>query len=237
MSAQKEAMLWGALAGAATVLAETLALDPASLFKDFDFVVFLGYCFKTLVLMALGAIVVRVNQETNIQKAFQLGVMAPALIVGIQSGAKLHKTESELLEVREQFQRLQQKGSTEGSGLEGNINNNEFSLMVSAYAEDAIPKGEHRDVSLLTRFWYGLTGIEDQGWFVIAGSHKDRNSAEKQGANLRKQGWNVKIGESYAWGGYYSVLIGSYLSKERAAAIRDLAIKSNLPKDTYIWRR
>ena len=36
MATQKEAMIWGAVAGVTTVLAETLTIDPASLFKAFD---------------------------------------------------------------------------------------------------------------------------------------------------------------------------------------------------------
>jgi hypothetical protein len=237
MTPKKEAMIWGAVAGAATVLAEMLTLDPASLFSDFNWATFFGYCVKIVGLMILGAVVVRVNNETNTQKAFQLGIMAPALIVGIQSGANLNSTEAKLYDVRSQLQQIQQQGSTEGANVSPSINRRMFQIVSSAYAQEVIPKGEHREVSFLTRFWYGLTGNEAEGWFVIAGSHKQRSDAEKQAARLANQGWSVKIGESYAWGGYYSVLIGSYLSKEKAIAIRDYAIKQGLPKDTYVWRK
>ena len=237
MATQKEAMIWGAVAGVTTVLAETLTIDPASLFKAFDPIAFSGYCVKALVLMALGAIVVRVNRELNIQKAFQLGLMAPALIIGIQSGANLNDAKNELFDVRKQIQQLQSEGSTSGTLSSENSNGQSYFFINNAYAQDHVPKGKHRNVSLPTRFWYGLTGSLEQGWFVIAGSHKNKTDAEKQAKKLKEKGWNVKAGDSFVWGGYYSVLIGSYLSKSEAAAIRDLAIKEGLPKDTYVWRK
>ncbi len=124
MAGQKEAMAWGAIAGAVTVLTETLTIDPASLIKDFDPIVFLGYCVKAIILMTLGAIVVRVNQELNILKAFQLGIMAPALIVGIQSGSKLKDANKELLIARDQIQQLQAKDINPGlvSTVDSTIN-------------------------------------------------------------------------------------------------------------------
>jgi len=239
MTPQREAMIWGAVAALVTVVAETLFIDPTSLFKDFDTIAFLGYCVKGLILMGLGAIMVRVNQEVNIQKAFQLGLIAPVLIIGMQSGASLDDAHKQLSAARQQLQELQVKGSTAGStSPTSTVSKDKYlALINAAHAEGPIPKGEHRNVSILKRFWYGLTGSLDQGWFVIAGSHKDRTDAEKQASMLRNKDWNVKIGEAYAWGGYYSVLLGSYLSKEKAMEIRDLAIKDGLPKDTYVWRR
>lgn len=239
MTKKQEAMVWGAIAGMSSVLTELVIVDPASLINNFDSATFFGYCIRVIGLMILGAVVVKINNETNIQKAFQLGVMAPALIIGIQTGANLKETDAELKDVKVQIQKIQQRGSTEGAN-EKNYLSDSLSIITSAYAQDdypEVPKGEHRDVSFNTRFWYGLTGSEKQGWFVIAGSHKDLDSAEKQEDKLKTQGWIVKIGEPFAWGGYYSVLIGSYLSREKAIAIRDFAIKEGLPKDTYIWRR
>lgn len=237
MTAQKEAVLWGAVAGAATVLTELLALDPASLFSDFNWATFLGYTVKTLGLMVLGAMVVRVNQETSIQKAFQLGIMAPALIVGLQSGANVGSLESELEGMRRQFQLIQEQGSTQGANAAGNSSQVTLPFIAIAFADDPVGLGEHQSPAFSTRFWQGFSGQPSKGWFVVVGSHKTRQAATMQVERLAQLGWQVKVGDAKRWGGFFSVLIGSHLTQDRAIALRDLAIEQGLPANAYLWRQ
>lgn len=235
MATQREAIFWGAIAGAGTLLAEALTLDPASLFVDFDLLTFLGYCAKALILMALGAIVVKVNQETNIQKAFQLGVMAPALIIGLQSGANLNKANSQLDVAREQIQELQAGRPQQGSGISFDEQSQGFFIR-QAYAADA-PRGRHEDISAVSRFLKGLKGSNNKSWFVVAGAHRNRDSAERQASKYQKKGWDVKVGSKISWDGFYVVLLGSNLTKSQALAIRDRAIREGLPRSTYVWKK
>jgi cell division protein FtsN len=180
------------------------------------------------------------NGETVIAKAFQLGIMAPAILVGLQSGVALSQQQEQLSAVRKQLSEIQAgerpvKVSSVGPAAAPSF------FIATAHAKgdgDApVPKGEHRKVGVGARFWYGVTGSLADGWFVIAGSHKDRQSADAQAAQLRSKGWNVVVGDSLVWGGYYAVQVGSYLPKARAEEIRIKAIDDGLPKDTFTWHR
>ena len=84
----RTAMITGALAGTLPILINLINADASTIFEKFDFIVFLGYCLKVILLMGLGAFLVRVNEETDIKKAFQLGIMAPAIVVGAKTIGK-----------------------------------------------------------------------------------------------------------------------------------------------------
>ncbi len=78
----KVACIVGAFSGTLPVFLSLISVDAENIFDEFEWLIFLGYVIKTIVLMTLGAFVVFVNSEVDLKKAFQLGIMAPALIVG-----------------------------------------------------------------------------------------------------------------------------------------------------------
>lgn len=235
----RTAMITGALAGALPILINLINADASTIFKKFDFVVFLGYCLKVILLMGLGAFLVRVNEETDLKKAFQLGIMAPALVVGLVNGNNLNDMQKQLDNAQQQLQQYQSAETTNHTGFQFEPQHNPISMSIVsvAHAQNVPPKGLHRDINVLSKVWYGISGKLENGWFVIVGSHRDKADAEKQAIELRRQGWDARVGSKYIWGEYYAVLIGSYLKMEEAQAIRSYAVDQGLPKDTYIWKR
>lgn len=237
MATQRETMCWGALAGAIPVITQLLAIDPAALLSSFAVSSFIGYVLKSVILMGLGALVVRLNEELDIKKAFQLGIMAPALLVGIETGKDFNqqKTIAQQLPAA-QSNEIEKPGAAQGE-------TSFFGFIISgAYADDtltvpATPKGLLNNPSEFKQFWYALIGGGDDGWFVIAGSYRNKDDAEKFKQYAVSQGWKARVGAPASlWGGYYPVIVGSYLSQDEATAIRDLAIQTGLRKDAYIWR-
>lgn len=78
-------------------------------------------------------------------------------------------------------------------------------------------------------------------WFVIGGSHRSYEDAERQvrlidTEGLKERGLDVKL-EIYEYvdGFGYAVTLGGYLTEERAVTLRDMAIKFGFPRDTYLW--
>lgn len=232
-------MITGALAGTLPILINLINADASTIFKTFDFIVFLGYCVKVILLMGLGAFLVRVNEETDIKKAFQLGIMAPALVIGLLNGNDLNDVRKQLQNAQQQLQYQQSPEKTNRMGYLFELQHNTISMSIVsvAHAQNAPPKGLHRDIGVLSKLWYGISGNLEDGWFVIAGSYRDNAEAEKQIRELRRQGWDARVGGKYIWDGYYAVLIGSYLTMKEAEAIRNYAVAQGLPKDTYIWKR
>lgn len=78
-------------------------------------------------------------------------------------------------------------------------------------------------------------------WFVIAGSHKSYQDAQRQVALIETKGLkekgltvNPKI-YKYPDGSGYAVALGGYLTQEHAITLRDTAIEFGFPSDAYLW--
>jgi phosphoglycerol transferase MdoB-like AlkP superfamily enzyme len=85
----KEPLLIGALAGVTPLLVNIVNTEADTLVSQFNIEIIMGYVIQAIVLMILGAFLVYVNSEDNKWKAFQIGVMAPALVVGLLNAHKL----------------------------------------------------------------------------------------------------------------------------------------------------
>ena len=78
-------------------------------------------------------------------------------------------------------------------------------------------------------------------WFVIAGSHRTYEDAQRQVrlidvAGLRNRGIDVNP-EIYEYidASGYAVALGRYLTEPKAILLRDRAIEFGFPRDTYLW--
>jgi hypothetical protein len=243
-------MIWGAVAGAVPALGSILAAPPADVISNIQFDVVIGHSIKFVILAFLGALVVRLNKETNYQKAFQLGIMAPAILIGTQSTSNLNSARSDLDFMQEQLQQQQisseiagasapQSSATPGLSPDYPAGSSILDIFVPpVYAEPPLQKGDLREPSSLEGVWRGLTGSSSNNWFVIAGSYSSQEAAEAQARKLRAEGWNAAVGtQPERFNGYYPVLIGSNLPRDRALQIRDQAIRDGLPRDTFAARR
>src|SRR5260221_8797309 len=98
----KEQVIVGIAAGATPLLVNLINVDAGLIFAYWDWVVFSGYVMKGLVLMLLAGLVVYANGELQNWKAFQLGIMAPALVVGFLNGQKVDALAKDLAAAKTQ---------------------------------------------------------------------------------------------------------------------------------------
>lgn len=236
----KTPLFVGGVGGALPVLIDLINIDAATMFLGFDPMVFLGYLIRAALLVLLGALLVWVNSETDVKKALQIGIMAPAIVVGFMNGSDLKDTKEELGIAEEALQARQMEGESSAANIDENVlnikNKGSFWLFPSAYAQDRKLKGIHRDPSAFSRIWYGFTGRSDNGWFVIAGSHTRKKEAKAQANELKKKGYRAKVFPPFQGSSYYGVMIGSWLTLNEAKSLKSVAIQDGLPKDTYLWK-
>lgn len=80
------------------------------------------------------------------------------------------------------------------------------------------------------------TGRRGEGWAVIAAAYTTREPAEKRSREMARRWSNFKWGVFSQQAGktYYLVVIGQNLSEDEAEKLRERAVRSGLPRDTYI---
>ncbi len=231
----KEPLLIGALAGVTPLLVNIVNTEADTLVSQFNIEIIMGYVIQAVVLMILGAFLVYVNSEDNKWKAFQIGVMAPALVVGLLNAHKLDDTLTELKESQKQILELTQPKVT---GALGDPSGSHFKPWAFSLATDAYAglKGLHRQQTTSDRIWSRLTGGAANNWFVIVGTHLTEKDAQIQAENLRKKGYDAVVYLPIGDNKYFSVIIGSYLSLDEATKLKEQAIRDGLPRNTYLWK-
>jgi hypothetical protein len=176
----KTALVIGGVGGLLPLIIILINTDASTMFKEFDPCVFAGYSVRAIILFMLGSLFVWINSETDLKKAFQIGIMAPAIAIGYMNGADLQDAKKELLVAQHD---LAAKQVDESSNVPPNTDNpvgrtgsHLFKITSLAYASNhtQMPKGLHRHPGAGSRLWYGLTGRSDSAWYVIVGSHKTK---------------------------------------------------------------
>lgn len=237
----KEQVIIGVAAGSTPVLVNLVNVDASLIFAQWDWAVFSGYLIKALVLMLLGGLVVYVNGELQNWKAFQLGIMAPALVVGFLNGQKVDVLARDLAAATQGPITPRDKPAPMDS-MKGAANttlqprDSSFGLISAAHADDPLLKGLHRDVSNSDKVFYGFTGYSTNNWFVIVGSFVQEQNAYSQAANLKKLGYDARVYERFSDSKFYAVAIGANVSLNEAKRLRDQALRDGLPSDTYLWK-
>ncbi|WP_434362554.1 SPOR domain-containing protein [Parasalinivibrio latis] len=233
-------LLVGGIGGALPVIIDLINTDAASLFEGFNPLVFAGYSVRVALLVLLGALWVWVNRETDIRKALQIGIMAPAIIVSYMNGVEVNSSKKMLNIANQelQFQQTQNASPDQGQSIPSSAGSTFWILpaaFVAEAAEEVATKGVHHKVSSVSKLLFGLTGSAKNGWFVIAGSHKTEVAAQYQVQQLARQGYTAKVFEPFGDSEFYGVMIGSWLTLSEARQLRKQALADGLPSDTYIW--
>jgi hypothetical protein len=213
----------GGLGALTPIVMNFLATDAGTTLQNLTPPVFLGYAIRVVCLFYLGGIIAFLHKdEGSPLKLFELGIAAPALITALLNAANVPKPPPS-------------PGGTPSASI---------TLIRSAHAQT--PKKE--EVKTFSRpketpiqqFYRGFTGTSpDRVWFVIAGSHRQVEDAEKQVKQITQNDkWKEFKGEVYApYGGnpYYAVVIGAHLTYTEAQQVLKRAVAAGLPKDTYLW--
>ncbi|SHI19640.1 SPOR domain-containing protein [Ferrimonas marina] len=219
----------GAIGGITPFLITLLSIDFHSVFGGYKALDWVGLAVRCIILIFLGALVTFMHKnETENFKLFQLGLAAPALLATYINGSPGNS---------------QMLPSSADNGTTVSI-----SLLPQAHADASerrqqyLNEGMIREpqVSAYSRFLRGAFGkkIETSGddkFFVIAGSHQARQSAENQVAALKEKGFEATVFKPYGDSKHFSVVIAAYVSKSEATQVRDLALRNGLPSDTFIW--
>lgn len=255
-SKERAAMIWGASAGAIPALTKIAATEPGALISGFEFEVFLGHCVIVAVLALLGAFIVRLNNEINPQKAFQLGIMAPAILVGVQSTVNLNESNAALAFAQTQLQ--EQRMARQQPISESHTDPSQapevqppdeavsppsigailLDIPVSRlFAQEPAGRGLIREPSAVDAFWRGVTLSARNNWFVIAGTFPTRAAADRAKQVWKQRGWNAVVrNEPARSNGAYAVLIGANLTEVEALRILDEARNAGF-RDVYAVRR
>lgn len=235
----KIACLIGAAAGITPLLVSLVSVDAEFIVDVFIPKIFVGYLIKAIALMALGAFVVFVNSESDFKKAFQLGIMAPALVVGSINASNLSGAKQEISVLEHELNPSSSSNETSNAGSSYLFDNFaiDFSIIGNAYADSENNLiGKHNPPSTGRLVWYGLSGNISNGWFVMAGTHKQKSDADRQAQRLRNDGYDARVFPPLGNIKYFGVAIGSYLSIEEARSLRSKAIEGGLTKDSYLWK-
>lgn len=225
-----QAVLVGAVAGAMPTLVSLVGIEPPALVADLNSEdtqkLVYGYSLRCVVLMFLGAFLVYVNSEIDKWKAFQIGILAPAIIVGIGVAGNLKETSSALRITQDVIQGIQNMQPT-APKTPAKLQPALFSS--TAFAQT---KGMHRDPPYLQ---HGATGRPL--WLVVVGSHDSRGAAEAQGKQLKDSfGYDARTLPPSLTSRYYIVAVGSYLEYEEATRLRTQALDDGLPRSTFLMK-
>jgi len=229
----------GAISGIAPLLVNLIGVDAELIIDSFQLKIFIGYMIKAMGLMALGAFVVFINSEVDLKKAFQLGLMAPAFVVGAINANNYSNAKNEVVQLEKALVG-DQSASNEVKGENTFIHildTLSFTLIGNAYADEHIVKKGINNTPTTSRLiWYGITGNIKNSWFVFVGSHQYEADAEKQVKELALKGYDAVVQPPFGSNEYFGVAIGSYVSLEQARSLKQEALKDGLPKDTYLWK-
>jgi hypothetical protein len=239
----RKALIVGGIGGLLPVVMVLAQQDASTMYQTFDWARFAGHCTKAILLSLLGALLVWINSIDDLKQALQIGIMAPAVVVGFMAGSQLEDTQNQLSLLQKTL-RIDQAGETETNGPSvytpaWENQENRFSFITPAFAQAAgrLPKGYHqKPPSSLSRFWYGLSGSLQNAWFVVTGSHKTRAAADAQIRQLKAKGYTARVLPPKGANKYYSVVIGSWLTAQQAKRLTQQAVKDGLPRNTFAMK-
>jgi hypothetical protein len=100
-------------------------------------------------------------------------------------------------------------------------------------AERNVPQAEvSKEASRLIR--------KEEGWFVLAGSSSDQESAQKLADSINKKQpsvYDASVSQLYNNKSTFQVVIGSDLTLDKAVSIKLRAMKDALSPDIVLWKK
>ena len=196
------------------VILNLLVIDFQKLASDATWLKALGFVVKVVVLFGLGGFMAWLNSTARKPLTiFQLGLGAPAIILGMLNGADARQQTTSIPSIE--------------------------SVVFAQGTPQQVPKKfEPPRQTSLGEFVEGLTGLRPrQAWFVIVGSHSTVQAARKQAdsINASGKGFAADVYEPYGNNKFYGVVIGANLSYSDANALQQRATRDGLARDAYLW--
>lgn len=222
-----EKVFFGGVGALMPIILNLLIIDFNTLQDGFRPLSILGYLVRVIVLFGVGGMVAYFHKtERNAFKLFQLGLGAPAVLLAMLNGVNAQRPAD---------------ASSDHKVAPGQ--SWRWDLVPAAEAQEAPDKQPAKTFGAATpsaveQFFQGFLGRRpNQVWFVISGSHRTKDTAQKQadGINSSGKGLTAEVYEPFGETDYYAVVIGAGLSKEEALLVRQRALLGGLPRDTYLW--
>jgi hypothetical protein len=218
-------IMMGGLGALTPIVLSLLTVDLKTTFTNITFFVIAGYAIRVIVLFYMGGIVAFLHKDENKPlKLFELGIVAPALLMTMISAAQIETPKAE--------KAVDQ--SRAGA----------FLFMPVAYAQENYTQSnvEKRlkrftlpKEGVTSQVWRGLTGSKIENvWFVIVDSFPKLEVAEREAERINQwQGeFKAEVFAPYDDSQGYSVVIGANLTSEEANSLKkkaaNIGVKSNL---------
>lgn len=221
----KTRILVGAIGGISPIIISLLVVDIVVLFNETGLMDGIGLGIRFFVLIFIGGLIGYLHQnEEEPFKLFQLGIAAPALLTTAINGNSI---------------------VNQGYLREHSAQVDISFFIKGAYADSISYKNiklfQESKVSDTQLFLRGLIGTslfsEKDDWYVIVGSHRNIDAARAQVKAIKKKHYMAKVYSPATHSKYYSVVIGANLDLNIAERLQARAVKSGLPKDSYLWKR
>lgn len=221
---------------------------------------FICFLFKLFIAFGLGSLMVALyKDEENLMKLLQLGLAAPAFFIGISNGANIAAQNTNYIQLNNQFSAQIGTMTNEINELKSRLNrtfldqgtpnqnlgrNFDFKIFIvnaqyqqpnlTEFKQFSLPKVTTGEKIL--KGIYG-SGIPENTWFVIVGSHINSGDAVKQAEEINQKmpDFHAEVYAPYGGNPYHAVVIGSNLTLNKAKELRKKAVAAGLPKDTYLW--
>lgn len=225
MLSARNRFLIGGMGGIAPVVVNLVVIDLETLLLSVTLLVVISYLIRVVVLFVIGGFVTLLNKERDPFKIFQLGIAAPALITAFLNGNQVSASRQAHLPRVTPAVMLSTSDSL-------------FVPLAYAQTPGQPPRKQFAlpNETAAQQISRGLFGtVQKNVWFVIAGSQRQVEDAERQAQHIREIGFSAEVYEPYGGNASYAIVIGAGLSRAEAQQLRDKAIKAGLAQDTYLW--
>jgi hypothetical protein len=194
---------------------------------NFTFFSFLGWLAPNLAMACLSGFITRYYDEEHPLKLFYVGITAPSLILN--------------LALPPGSAPVPPKNPFSTTSLWSVSVANAQPITREPKKETQVKKLERPTIG--EQIQQGISqalGRQEGKWFVIVGSYKKLENAQKQVETLQKLEAHGFKPEIYTYPGskYYAVTIGANLTFEEAKELKERSQSFGpiIPKDTYLWR-
>jgi hypothetical protein len=216
-------ILIGGTGALAPIILNLVVADPQTTFASVSVLVVLGYLLRVGVFFCIGGAMAWLHKnEKSAFKLFELGIVAPAILIGVMNGYKI------------------QNPTLRAGNQSPAVNASVMDLIVpTAYAQEKEPeiKTYRTEKSVVSQLWQGISGNQNERvWFVVAGTYEISQLQQARGLVKRiaqsSSEYNPQI---YKNDKYYAVVIGANLTLDEAKVCKGEAVKAKVPTGGEIY--
>jgi hypothetical protein len=216
--------LLGGLGALTPIILNLAVVDLQTTLTNLTLLVGVGYLIRVVVLFYVGGLWVYLHKdERSPLKVFELGVVAPALIIAAMNGANATQARADL---------------AVGQGAAAALSSVADFFIPSAYAqgeEPGVKKFSPPEEGAVAQLWRGLSGSRSERvWFVVAGASRDLGAARALARRIGREKSDFKA-DVYEDGESYAVVIGPpNLTLGEAKELKQKAVTAEVPADKEI---